>query len=80
MSTVNIRNIDPIDVNCDMRENITSLGSQEIIGVNQFASVVDENFKVEEPAVIKTVKAKVKPTVKEGQISLFDLFEKSKNS
>lgn len=80
MATVNIRNIDPIDVNCDMRENITSLGNQEIIGVNQFASVVDENFKVEEPAVIKTVKVKVKPTVKEGQISLFDLFEKSKNS
>ncbi len=78
MATVDIKDIDPIDVNCEMRENISNLGNENVIGVNENGQFIDSNFKIETPTEIKTVKAKVKKTNNtDEQISLFDLFEKT---
>lgn len=77
LATVDIKQLDPIDINCEMRENITLSKKDTIIGINEFGQVIDSSFKVEEPKTTKQVKAKVNKTPQEGQMSLFDLFEKT---
>lgn len=75
---IDLANLNPVDLNGEMRENIPDLGTQLIIGSNDLGEVVDDNFVIESPKPAKIVPTKAKEDKADAQLSLFDLFEKGK--
>lgn len=74
---IDLGNLNPVDLNGEMRENIPDLGSQLIVSMNDFGTVVDDNFVIETPKAAKIVPTKAKEDKADAQLSLFDLFEKT---
>ena len=62
-----------------MRENLSSLGKNIIIGYNEFGEVINKDTLVEEPVVQKIERVKVKADDVDTQLNLFDLFEREQN-
>ncbi len=75
---IDLANLNPVDLNGEMRENIPDLGTQLIIGSNDLGEVVDDNFVIESPKPAKIVPTKATEDKADAQLSLFDLFEKGK--
>ena len=75
---IDLANLNPVDLNGEMRENIPDLGTQLIIGSNDLGEVVDDNFIIESPKPAKIVPTKATEDKADAQLSLFDLFEKGK--
>lgn len=73
-----LANLQPIDLNAERRENVPNLGKTLIRGVNDFGLVIDSSTLVETPRPAKPVTIQAKADDGETQLSLFDLFEKSK--
>lgn len=73
---LDLGSLSPIDLNCEVRENIPDLGTQNLIGLQDEGEVIDETVVPETPKPAR-VEA-VKPTAEkvDTQLSLFDLFEK----
>ena len=75
---VDLGALNPVDLNGEMRENIPDLGTQLIVGSNDYGMVLDDKFVVETPKPAKIVPTKAKEDKADAQLSLFDLFEKGK--
>lgn len=73
-----LANLQPIDLNAERRENVPNLGNTLIRGVNDFGLTIGEESLVETPRPAKAVTVQAKADDGETQLSLFDLFEKSK--
>ena len=79
-TTIDISSLSPIDLNCEMRENVDSLGDKLIAGVHEVGDVIDESTPVEEPRPVPVATVKASVDKADTQLSLFDLFEKDKNN
>lgn len=75
---VNIDALTPNSPNSELRENLDKLGKSNVLGFNEFGSVIGKDTLVEEPSVQKTKKVSAKPDIADTQLSLFDLFERNK--
>lgn len=76
---IDLANLKPVDLNSEMRENIPDIGTQMILGVNDFGLVLDDTFPIETPKPAKIMPTKAKEDKADAQLSLFDLFEKGNN-
>lgn len=77
--TCDIDSLSPIALGAEMRENLSSLGKNIIIGYNEFGEVINKDTLVEEPVVQKIERVKVKADDVDTQLNLFDLFEREQN-
>ena len=73
---LDLGNLDPVEINSEMRENNPGLGKAPIIGVHDFGQVIDDRFLIEAPVMAKPVSVKANVDKADTQLSLFDLFEK----
>ena len=81
---VEISNIEPSDINMEMRENLKEFNKEVVIGRHHSGFVVSKDtVKIEKPLYTNTIKQEekeVKKTeVEDSQMSLFDLFENMHN-
>lgn len=77
-TAMDLANLQPIDLNSERRENVPNLGKTLIRGVNDFGSTIGPDSLVETPRPAKAVTIQAKADDGETQLSLFDLFEKTK--
>ncbi len=77
-AVIDLGSLAPVSLNSEMRENIAELGKETIVGRNDDGEVIDENFRIETPKVVKVSPVKASPDRTDTQLSLFDLFEKDK--
>lgn len=66
----------PVEINCEMRENVEGIGKDNIISMNKDGFVLDDSFALEEPRPVKVQPAKATEDKADTQLSLFDLFER----
>ncbi|MDD6241265.1 MAG: DNA topoisomerase (ATP-hydrolyzing) subunit A [Eubacteriales bacterium] len=70
----------PVETGSEMRENVPSLGKSILLGRNFSGEEIKEDALVETPRAAKVIATKAKTDDADTQLSLFDLFEKDKNS
>ena len=70
----------PVETGSEMRENVPSLGKSILLGRNFSGDEIREDALVETPRAAKVIATKAKTDDADTQLSLFDLFEKDKNS
>ncbi len=75
-AAIDLADLDPVELNSEMRENVPNLGKSEITGFNDCGGVIDKSTLVETPRPAKTTAVKAAPDKADTQLSLFDLFEK----
>ena len=73
---IDINNLNPVDINSEMRENLPNTSKLDILGYNQFGETISEDSLVETPKPAKTETIKAKEDTAYTQLSLFDLFER----
>lgn len=77
-AVIDLGDLNPVELNSELRENIPGLGKSLLNGLNDAGEVIDSSFVIEtpKPAKVNPVKATVDKA--DTQLSLFDLFEKDK--
>ncbi len=73
---LDLGNLDPVELDSEMRENIPGLSKSSITGINDNGEIVDSSFLIETPKVATPVAVKAGVDKADTQLSLFDLFEK----
>lgn len=79
MVALDINNLTPVELNCEMRENIPNLDKNDIIGYDDMGETISSSTIVEEPRSAKVETRKVNVDETDTQLSLFDLFERDAN-
>jgi topoisomerase-4 subunit A len=75
-TVVDLGNLDPVELNSEMRENIPNLGKEAVVGRHDFGGVINADTLIETPRPAKVSAVKATADDADTQLSLFDLFEK----
>lgn len=73
---IDLADLTPVEINCEMRENVEGIGKDNIQNMNKDGFVLDQGFVIEEPRPVKVQPAKATEDKADTQLSLFDLFER----